>query len=61
MHKWKISIRVFFPRVATGLGMDIPHNMEVAFNRAEILKALELAQSHNLLKLFPRRNLLPFS
>jgi hypothetical protein len=35
--------------------------MDVSFNRAEILKALELAQAHQLVPVNKRKNLMPFA
>lgn len=55
------TIRVFFPRIKSGLGIEIPHNMDVSFNRGEILKSIEVVQSHQLMPSINRKNLLPYA
>ncbi len=42
------TIRIFYPGLVSGMGESVPHSMDVSFNRREILKAIEIAQSHQV-------------
>ena len=41
--------------------MDIPHSMDFAFNRREILKAIETVQSRPLTPVVSRNNMMPYA
>ena len=56
-----LSSRIFYPGIATGLGVDMANSMDVAFYRGEILKSVEIVQSHQLVSIARRKNLLPFA
>ena len=54
------SVRIFYPGLASGVGVFVPHSMDLTFNRGEILKAIEIAQSHQLIPLVKRKNMMPY-